>query len=111
MSISPYLQFHLQGIDDPYEAWDKVEKVFGKHNVIREHQLEIKTMTLSPNVLPGIEYYLSKFKILRIFLEECKIDMKDDRCIYVIISKLGSAYSIFISSFYVTKKSLGDCGG
>jgi hypothetical protein len=34
MSISLDLRFHLQGIDYPYEAWDKLEKIFGKHNVI-----------------------------------------------------------------------------
>jgi hypothetical protein len=32
MSISPDLRFHLQGIDDPDEAWGKLESVFG--NVI-----------------------------------------------------------------------------
>jgi hypothetical protein len=34
ISISPYLQFHLQGIDDLDEAWDKLESIFDKHNVI-----------------------------------------------------------------------------
>jgi len=33
MSISPSVRFHLQGIDDPTEARDKLEVVFGKHNV------------------------------------------------------------------------------
>jgi hypothetical protein len=28
MSISPDLRFHLQGIDDPDEAWEKIESVF-----------------------------------------------------------------------------------
>jgi hypothetical protein len=34
MSISPDLRFHLQGIDGPYKAWEKIESVFGKHNNI-----------------------------------------------------------------------------
>jgi hypothetical protein len=37
---------------------------------------------------------------------ECQIDFKEDRCIYVIFSKLGSAYSIFVSTFYATRESL-----
>jgi hypothetical protein len=32
MSMSPDLRFYLQEIDDPDEAWEKIEFVFGKHN-------------------------------------------------------------------------------
>jgi hypothetical protein len=39
MSISFDLWFHIQGIDDPTKAWDKLEIVFGKQYVIRAHQL------------------------------------------------------------------------
>jgi hypothetical protein len=35
ISISPDLRYHLQGIDDPEAAWDKIESVFGKLNIIR----------------------------------------------------------------------------
>jgi hypothetical protein len=34
MSISPDLRYHLQGVDDAEEAWDKIESVFGKLNII-----------------------------------------------------------------------------
>ena len=37
MSISPYLRFHLQGIDDPDDVWAKLKFVFCKHNIIRSH--------------------------------------------------------------------------
>jgi hypothetical protein len=36
-SISHDLRFHLKEIYDPDEAWEKLESVFGKHNIIREH--------------------------------------------------------------------------
>jgi hypothetical protein len=39
MSISPDLRFHLQSIDKPKEAWENIESVFGKHNIIRAQQL------------------------------------------------------------------------
>jgi hypothetical protein len=38
--ISPDLWFHLQEIDDPDEAWEKIEYVFGKKNIIGAHKLE-----------------------------------------------------------------------
>ena len=34
ISISPDLRYHLQDIDDPKEAWDMIESVFGKLNII-----------------------------------------------------------------------------
>jgi hypothetical protein len=40
MSISPDLRYHLQEVDDPEAAWDKIESVFGKLNIIRAQQLE-----------------------------------------------------------------------
>jgi hypothetical protein len=107
MSISHDLRFHLQGIDGPDKDWEKLEVVFGKHNVIRAHQIENQLMTLSPNDFPCIEDYLSKFKTLRLSVQDCKIDPKDDRCIYVILAKLGSEYFVFVSTFYATKETLG----
>jgi hypothetical protein len=38
MSISPDLRFHLKEIDDPNEAWEKIESVFGKLNIIQAQQ-------------------------------------------------------------------------
>jgi len=34
ISISPNLRYHLQDIDDPKEAWNTIESVFGKINII-----------------------------------------------------------------------------
>jgi hypothetical protein len=34
MFIYSYLWFHLQGIDGPDEAWEKMAIIFGKHNEI-----------------------------------------------------------------------------
>jgi hypothetical protein len=64
-------------------------------------------MALSPNNFPCIEYYLSKFKTLILLCIECQLYLKEDRCIYVIIVKLGSSYSIFVSTFYATREDLG----
>jgi hypothetical protein len=48
-------------------------------------------MTLSPNDFSCIEYYLSNFKTLRLLCIECELYMSEDQCIYVILSKIGSA--------------------
>jgi hypothetical protein len=61
MSISPDLRYHLQEIDDPEEAWDKIESVFGKLNIIREQQLENQVLTLSPSDFSYLGDYLSRF--------------------------------------------------
>jgi hypothetical protein len=70
MSISSDLRFLLQRIDDPDDAWENLETVFGKHNIIQSHQLENQLMKLSTNNFPCIEYYLSKFKTLIILCIE-----------------------------------------
>jgi hypothetical protein len=107
ISISPDLRFHLQSIDKPKEAWEKIESVFGKHNIIRARQLENQVLNLSPNDFSCIEDYLSKFKTLRTLCEEFKINIEEDHCIYLILSKLGSAYSVFVSTFYAMQEALG----
>jgi hypothetical protein len=80
--------------------------VFGKHNIIRAQQLENQVLTLSPSDFSCIEYYLSKFKTLRSLCEECKIKIDKDRCIYLILYKLGSAYFVFVSTFYAMQEAL-----
>jgi hypothetical protein len=81
--------------------------VFGKHNIIRSHQLENQILTLSPNYFSCIEDYLSKFKRLIILCEECEIKLEEENFIYVILSKLGSAYSMFLSTFYAMREAIG----
>ena len=34
--------------------------------------------------------------------------MEEKRCIYLILSKLGSAYSVFVSTFYAMREALGE---
>jgi hypothetical protein len=63
---------------------------------------------LSPNVFSSLGDYLSRFKTLKILYEECKIKMEEERCIYLILSKLGSAYFVFVSIFYAMREALGE---
>jgi hypothetical protein len=107
MSISPYLRYHLQGIDDPEEAWNTIEYVFGKFNIIRAQQLENQILTLILSDFSCLGDYLSRFKTLRILCEECKIKMVEERCIYLILSKIGNAYFVFVYTFYAMGEALG----
>jgi hypothetical protein len=107
MSISHDLRFHLKEFDDPNEGWKKIESVFGKLNIIQAQQLENQVLTLSPSDFSCLGDYLSKFKTLIILCEECEIEMEEERCIYLILSKLGSAYSVFVSTIYAMREALG----
>jgi hypothetical protein len=62
---------------------------------------------LSPSDFSCLGDYLTKFKTLKILCEECKIKMEEESCIYLILSKLGSAYFVFVSTFYAMKEALG----
>jgi hypothetical protein len=92
---------------NPKEDWENIESVFGKHNIIRAQQLENQVLTLSPSDFSCIEDYLSKFKTLITLCAECKINIEEDHCIYIILSKLGSSYSVFVSTFYAMQEALG----
>jgi hypothetical protein len=86
-------------------ASKKIESLFGKHNVIRAHHLENLILTLSPNEFSCIEDYLSNFT-LRFLCEECNIKLEEECCIYINISKIGSAYFVFVSTFYAMRETL-----
>jgi hypothetical protein len=103
MFISHYLRFHLQGIYDLDEAWEKIESLFGKHNIIPSHQIENQIMTLSPNDFSCIEDYLSKFKTLRLLCAECNIKMEEECCIYI---KFSLILVVHIQCFYLPFMSL-----
>jgi hypothetical protein len=64
-------------------------------------------LNLNPSDFYCIEDYLSQFKTLRILCEECEIKMEEECCIYLILSKLGSAYYVFVSTFYSMRETLG----
>jgi hypothetical protein len=62
---------------------------------------------LNPSDFSYLGDYLSRFKTLRILCEECNIKMEEEHCIYLILSKLGSAYYVFVSTFYSMREALG----
>ena len=105
MSISPDLRFHIAELDTPNEAMEQITKVFGIKNELRAHQPENELLTLDPNNFSCIEDFLSKFKTLRYLLEGVKVKKQDSNLIYSILTKLGPAYSVFVSTFHSTREA------
>lgn len=105
MSISPDLRFHIAELDTPDEAMKQITKVFGIKNEIRAHQLENELLTLDPNNFSCIEDFFSKFKTLIYLLEGVKVKKEDSNLIYSILTNLGPAYSVFVSTFHSTRKA------
>jgi hypothetical protein len=81
--------------------------VFGKLNIIQAQQLENQVLALNPSDFSCIGDYLSKFKTLRILCEECEIKMEEEYYIYLILSKLGCAYYVLVSTFYAIREAVG----
>ena len=106
MSISPDVIFNLDGLDSFVKSWDKLNIIFGIKNEIESFQLENKLLIFDPSNFPSIEYYLSKFKTLNLLLESCKVAKEEEPLIYGILANLPLIYSVFVSTFHSTRKSL-----
>ena len=105
MSISPNLRFYIAELDTPNEAMKQLTNSFGIKNEIRAHQLENELLRLDPNNFSSIEDFWSKFKTQRLLLEGVKVNKEDGSLIYSILTKLGLAYSVFVSTFHSTREA------
>jgi hypothetical protein len=72
ISIASYLWFHIQGIDGPNESWDKLNKVFGKHNVIQSRHLENQIMFISHNDFLALKIIYLSSKHLEFYIKNVK---------------------------------------
>jgi hypothetical protein len=62
--ISPDLLFHISSCKTPNEAWTTLEGLFGKHDEIMGHMLEVELLTLDPKSFDNLQYFFTKFKDL-----------------------------------------------
>ena len=106
ISISLDLIFHPEGLDSPIEAWEKLNSIFGLKKEIQTYYLENELLTLDPSNFSSTEYFVSKFRTLRLLLEGCKGRKIDDGLIYRILAKFVLVYSIFVSAFHSTREAL-----
>ena len=76
--ISRDLLFHLEGLRNPRESWEKLDSLFNKQDEIRGHILENKLVSLHPSGFDTIEQFFTKFKSLVIQCRQCGIERKDE---------------------------------
>jgi hypothetical protein len=107
--ISPDLLFHISSCKNPNEAWTTLEGIFGKHDEMRGHILEVELLTLDPKSFENIRDFFTKFKDLLSQLKDCEVDKskEEKQIVLIILSKLGPKLSIFISTFHTIKFSSG----
>ena len=70
---------------------------------MRGHQIENDLISLSPSSFKSLQLYFYKFKALVLQLKQCGIEKKEEKLVLAILSKLGHNYSMFVSTFHVTK--------
>ena len=94
--ISKELLFHLYGLKTPKEVWDKIESLFGKQDELRGHILENELIALQPSNFETLQLFFSKFKSL---VMQCRNEKKDEQLVLSILRKIGSKFSVFVSTF------------
>ena len=98
--ISKDLHFHVTGLKNPKEFWDKIVDLFEKQDDMRIYRLENELISLHPNNFETLNELFTKFKHLVLQLKQCEVEKEDDR---LILSKLGLNYLVFVSTFHTRK--------
>jgi hypothetical protein len=107
--ISLDLCFHISSCKTPSEAWTTLEGLFGKHDEMRGHMLEVELLTLDPKSFDNIQDFFTKFKDLLSQLKACGVDKskEEKQTVLTILSKLGLEFSVFVSTFHSVRFSSG----
>jgi hypothetical protein len=72
--ISPDLLFHIYSCKTPNEARNTLEGLFGKHDEMRGHMLDVELLTLDPKSFDNLQYFFTKYKDLLSQLKACGVD-------------------------------------
>ena len=98
--ISRDLFFHLDGLKTPKESWEKLKFLLGKKDELRGHILENKLIALQPSSFETIQQFFTNFRSLALQCKQCGIERKDEHLVLYVLNKIGSEYSIFLSTFH-----------
>ena len=104
--ISRDILFRLKGLRTPKKAWDKLEYLLGRQDEIRGHILENELITLQPSSFETIQQILTKYKSLVLQCKQCGMERKDEQLVLSVLIKLGSQYSVFVSTFHFGRTSI-----
>jgi hypothetical protein len=107
--ISPDLLFHISSCKTPNEAWTTLEGLFGKHDEMRGHMLEVELLTLDPKSFNNIQYFFTKFRDLLSQLKACGVDKskEEKQMVLTILSKLGPEFFVFVFTFHYVRFAYG----
>ena len=64
LSISKDIHFHVTGLKNPKEIWDKLVDLFDKQDDVRICQLENELISLHPINFETLNEFFTKFKHL-----------------------------------------------
>ena len=70
---------------------------------MRGHQIKNELISLSPSSFESLQLYFSNFKALVLQLKQRGIEKKEEQLVFTILSKLGTDYLVFVSTFHATK--------
>jgi hypothetical protein len=107
--IPPKLLFHVSSYKTPNEAWTTMEGIFGKHEEMRGHMIEVELLTLDPKTFDNIQDFFTKYKDLLSELKACGVDKykEEKQMVLTILSKVGLEYSVIVSTFYSARLTFG----
>jgi hypothetical protein len=107
--ISPNILFHISSCKTPNESWTTLEGIFGKHDEMRGHMLEVEILTLDPKSFDNIQDFFTKFKDLLSQLKACGVNKskEEKQMVLKILSNLGPEFSVFISTFHTVRFTFG----
>ena len=88
MSISTDLRFHISGIDELDQAWEKLESMFGKHNEIRGHLLENELIPWIQMIFHALKTIYLSIKLLYSYVKNARL-----------IKKTNNVFIIFFPNF------------
>jgi hypothetical protein len=108
--ISPDLLFHIYSCKTPNESLTTLEWIFGKHDEMRGHMLEVEMLTLDPKSFDNIQYFFTKFKVLLSQLKACGVDKskEEKQMVLTILSNIGLEFSVFVSTFHSIRFTFGE---
>jgi hypothetical protein len=107
--ISPDLLFHISSCKTANEAWTTMEGLFGKHDEMRGHMMEVEMLTLDPKSFENIQDFFIKFNDLLSQLKPCEVDKskEEKQMVLTILSKICPEFSIFVSTFHSIRFASG----
>jgi hypothetical protein len=75
---------------------------------MRGHMLEVELLTLDPKTFDNLQDLFTKYKDLLSQFKACGVDKSEEKqMVLTILFKLGSEYSIFVSTFHSVRLASG----